>query len=190
MDRIRITGGKRAQWRHSDLRREERGAAADDREPRSDRRDADAGPMCRASGRRRARSSASSATTAPIISVAGKPRTARAPRFRPDDGASPRARSSTPDAPYELVSTMRASFWVIGADAGTRWARRKRVAARRLRDRHAPGRPAASRALERLGAHHRPSRAATRLRPRPEGAEGRRATSSPRSRSAPRTPSC
>ena len=42
-------------------------------------------------------------------------------------------------APYELVSRMRASFWVIAPLAGAH-GRGARVAARRLRDRHAPGR--------------------------------------------------
>ena len=44
-------------------------------------------------------------------------------------------------APYELVSRMRASFWVIGA-AGRAHGRGEGVAAGRLRHRHAAGRPA------------------------------------------------
>ncbi len=43
-------------------------------------------------------------------------------------------------APYDLVSRMRASFWVIGPLLA-RMHRGARVAARRLRHRHAAGRP-------------------------------------------------
>ena len=42
-------------------------------------------------------------------------------------------------APYELVSRMRASFWVLAPLARAN-GRGARVAARRLRHRHAPGR--------------------------------------------------
>ena len=43
-------------------------------------------------------------------------------------------------APYELVSKMRASFWVVCATRRHRMGQAREVAARRLRHRHASGR--------------------------------------------------
>jgi hypothetical protein len=84
-------------------------------------------------------------------------------------------------APYELVSTMRASFWVI-APLLARMGEAQGLAARRLRHRHPPGRPASDGA----GAprrHHRPSRAATSSPARRRASRAPR-SSSRRSRSA------
>ena len=88
-------------------------------------------------------------------------------------------------APYEMVSRMRASFWVLGPLLA-RCGRGARVHARRLRHRHAAGRPASDGAQ---GARRR-----DRHRRRLRGGQGAarasraRAWSSPRSRSAPPTP--
>ena len=72
-------------------------------------------------------------------------------------------------APYELVSKMRASFWVIGPAAGPH-GRGEGVAARRLRHRHAAGRPVHRRAAGARRRHRRRQRLCHRQDPkRPAG---------------------
>ena len=109
MDRIRIVGGQPPQRHDPDFRRQERHAAADDREP-ADRGDAD--PRQRAAARRRR-------------PAAAHPRQSR--RRHHDRRQARRATIANAGhtlhisathivdttAPYDLVSKMRASFWVI-----------------------------------------------------------------------------
>ena len=135
MDRIRIVGGSKLNGTIADLGREERRAAADDREP-ADRGNARSSTTCR--GLPTSRScSASSATTASTSC-----RRASGPATRQYQGQTLHISAADiidTTAPYDLVSRMRASFWVIapllGADA-----RGQGLAAGRLRHRHAAGR--------------------------------------------------
>ena len=126
-----------AQRHDPDLRRQERHAAADDREP-AHRRDAD--PRQRAAARRRR-------------PAAAHPRQSRRRRHgrrqAPGRDASTTARrctsppptSSTPPRPTSWSRKMRASFWVI-APLLARMGEAQGVAAGRLRHRHAAGRSA------------------------------------------------
>ena len=110
MDRIRIVGGAASEWHHPDLRRQERRAAADDREP-AHRRDAD--PRECAAPRRRRAPQAHPRQSRRRLHGPGQARPGRtASPARPCNWRRPTIVDTT--APYELVSKMRASFWVIG----------------------------------------------------------------------------
>ena len=110
MDRIRIVGGNELNGAHPDLRRQERGAAADDRLA-ADRRHADAGKRA-ASGRCRAADPHPRQSRRRLFGQR-PPRDARTRAIRAPSISRPRNIVDT-TAPYELVSKMRASFWVIG----------------------------------------------------------------------------
>ena len=86
-------------------------------------------------------------------------------------------------APYELVSRMRASFWVLAPAAGAH-GRGAGVAARRLRHRHAAGRSAADGDGEARRQDQHRERLCRRHPPRTDCAA--RKSISPRSRSAAR----
>ena len=98
--------------------------------------------------------------------IAGKRAGPDAPRPARRIRLSRRATSSTPRRPTSSSRRMRASFWVI-APLLARMRRGPGLAARRLRHRHAAGRPSAHGA----GAARRRDRDRRRLRRRP-GAEG------------------
>ena len=66
---------------------------------------------------------------------------AERPASQPDVVALEPSNVGAPEAPYELVKTMRASVLVLGPLLA-RFGAAARVAARRLRDRRAAGRPA------------------------------------------------
>ena len=109
MDRIRIVGGTPLNGIDPDLRRQERGAAADDRQP-AHRRDADA--RQRAAARRRR--AADPHPRQPRRRPHGRRQAARPDhRDRPDHPALAPATSSTPPRPTSSSRSMRASFWVI-----------------------------------------------------------------------------
>ena len=95
MDRIRIVGGNELTRHHTDLRRQERGAAADDRLA-ADRRDADAGKRA-ASGRRRAADPHPRQSRRRLFGQRPPRERRTAPMRAPS--TSPPARSSTPPRP-------------------------------------------------------------------------------------------
>ena len=180
MDRITRHRRQAAQGHDPDLRRQERRPAADDRQPAHRR---PAHPQERAEPRRRQPAGAHPAQPRRRPS----PSTASAPI--PPAHIGETFHLSARDivdttAPYELVSRMRASFWVLGP-AARPLRPGARFAARRLRHRHAPGRPAPHGAQ---GARRR-DRHRRRLcgRQGARAASGAAASSSPRSRSAPPT---
>ena len=136
MDRIKIIGGQQAQRHHPDLGRQERGLAADDRQP-ADRRPADAEE--RAQSRRRQSAGAHSAQSR--RRSCGR-RQAAGPPMHLGETFHLTARDIVDTtAPYEMVSRMRASFWVLGPLLA-RMRRGQGFAAGRLRHRHAAGRSA------------------------------------------------
>ncbi len=134
---IRIIGGQKLRRHDSDFRRQERGAAIDDREP-ADRRHPDAARQRAAARRRRRRLRRILANHGVDITLSASGR-ASGRASGPEPCTFPPARIVDTTAPYELVSKMRASFWVI-APLLARHGRGQSVAARRLRHRHAAGR--------------------------------------------------
>ena len=162
MDRIRIIGGERLKGTIPISGAKNAALALDDREPAHPR---DAGPQERAAARRR-----HAARPHPRQSRGGHHRrSARRSGQSTIDGQTFKLKAAEivdTTAPYEMVSRMRASFWVL-APLLARCGEAQGIAARRLRHRHAARRFASERAR---GAWRR-HRARRRLCHR-QGAEG------------------
>ena len=109
MDRIRIVGGERLKGTIPISGAKNAALALDDREP-SHPRDADPARTCRGLPT----SSCSAASSA--ITASTSPWSARRPGQRTSDGQTFKLKAAEivdTTAPYEMVSRMRASFWVL-----------------------------------------------------------------------------